>query len=203
MAVVLKAWMLIPVAILVAFSGGWLLGRRGLPRGQPTVTQLPVAWADAGPMPLEVAKATGGGATCDAGVVITIVPGPIRWVPQPYMVASDAGFNCPSCPALTVSASTSSSAAPCTAYTQSPVLPPTLLHETDSPRLPKAFGVGVAGGYAVGKAVIGGTADWTPTPWLDIRATVTISPLWAHKGARRRENTVSLGVGLEVVRGLP
>ena len=84
--------------LLVGFIFGIVVGRdlRWEPPRKPEAVVTAVQTPDAG----AVSTAT---ASCDAGVVVIVRPGPVRWLPLPAVV-TDAGYQCPACPEMKVEA---------------------------------------------------------------------------------------------------
>jgi len=158
-------WWAYALVGLSIFAVGFFLGRSSRRDSSiPVAINVP----DAGPQ--AVAVASTGPVSCDAGVVVRVVPGKPRPIYLPY----DAGVvECPVCPTLEVSASASSLAGPTVAESTATAPPPVVVTRTEYTH--KTWGVGPAftKPYETGGLGYGATLQWQPLSWLELTGTFT------------------------------
>ena len=164
-------------ALLLLLSG-FLLGRRSVPGGGST--GVDVTPGHDGGMPSAVASATGGAASCDAGVQVVIRPGKpappvVIYVPVPADAGPVIAVTCPECPTLptiTVNAGASASADGGSGHADAPVVVVTV---HDHVRDFRAFGLGpaVTVAYSGGGVGYGAALAWQPADWLELHGVAT------------------------------
>jgi len=173
----MKWWAYVLIAVSI-FAVGFVAGLRT--RGAPSVVYIDRP--DAG---VVTATASTGPVSCDAGVVVRVVPGKPRVI---YLPGDSGTVECPICPTLEVTATAGSSTSSNLARADAPLAPPTIVHQIEYRETRRVFGLGPAISKPYNEPGIGFgvTAQVQPFDWLEITGTFTtkeviVSPTYRWK----------------------
>ena len=162
----MKWWVYVIIGGCI-FTVGVVVGYSSHHPGPATVN---IIYPDAGTVAQAVASV--GPVSCDAGVVVKIVPGKPRTIYLP----GDAGqIDCPVCPEVEVVATSGALAGPVSTLATASAPPPVIVKEVEYRDTHRTWGVGPAftKPYDVTGVGYGATVQYQPLNWPEISATFT------------------------------